>query len=552
MFSDDASASESPGEGDGLTKEEEPTGRRKNASGGGAMRLLCGIAAFVAFVIAWVGTGPRVGMGINWDSAVYITLYSSGEFAWGHPPWNSHYAMGQVYFLVSAAFKWLGGTHIQGFRLANAACFSGAAAIFAFCALRLSRRMRLAALGVGVFVTAWGLLILVFTLEDNVLFLPAGLGVLAVCIARQQDWRARDATVAGAIAGAGALMSWQAVIYLFPPLWLSLVQGGAPGGRRWFVRVRDAMLVMLGLFAVLVNWVLFYWGTSRVLGRQTNLSGLFQILFSRPEPSFFPRGLSGWMGALGRPVELLRHLGVGVSHELGPLFRDSPGVQRAAPIAGALALGLVLMTTSLAIRAAWRRQRAVFPSADRLVFLCVVLTAFTVGTSFYLDLMVDKYKRYEYLPQLLVLIVLAVAGSEPRSWSRRMGFTVALSAWTAVQTVTAVLWNVDWHRTLPTLTPLNYHGHGRTSWYGYIWRIRHRNPHACTYVFAFEELAHARWQAEITAALHSELPAFVVVGDPASTAGWPRRLPVTDPTALRLDDCAWVSAAARERIAPKP
>jgi hypothetical protein len=180
-----------------------------------------------------------------------------------------------------------------------------------------------------------------------------------------------------------------------------------------------------------------------------------------------------------------------------------------------------------------------------------VLLVFTVGTSFYLDLMIDKYKRYEYLPQLVALIAIGAAGraaGRPLAWVGG----AALGIGVLVQASAAVAWNAAWHRELPNQKPPGYLGPGTTSWYGHLRGIRDRNPAACAYVFAFDELAHARWQSEITAALHAELRSFVVVGDPAVTRGWPRPLVVTAPAEVRLRGCEWISPAARARIPGPP
>jgi len=58
-------------------------------------------------------------MGINWDTAGYATGHRAGV-ALGEPPWNSHYGVGQVYWLTMHLAPRLGLTALDGLRLLNA------------------------------------------------------------------------------------------------------------------------------------------------------------------------------------------------------------------------------------------------------------------------------------------------------------------------------------------------------------------------------------------------------------------------------------------------
>src|SRR5687767_391738 len=94
-------------------------------------------AALLGFLWAWCATSGPFVMGINWDTASYLAAFASGQSGWTETPWNSHLAVGNVYILGAAVTRALGGTWIDGARLANALSVAAATTVLSGTAARL-------------------------------------------------------------------------------------------------------------------------------------------------------------------------------------------------------------------------------------------------------------------------------------------------------------------------------------------------------------------------------------------------------------------------------
>ena len=220
------------------------------------------VVAVAAVLLGWHATSPSWSMGINWDTAGYATDIGQGS-PWAGVPWNSHFGIGQVYWLTMHLAPRLGLTGLDGLRLLNAFALAGSAVALTICAVHLGLRPVLAALAGGLYLASWGTLILVFTWEDNVLVHPTGLAALAICLFHLGEWRWRHSIYAGLLVGLSSLMSWQGATYVFPVIYAALVLGGRY--RYWQQRLRDAVLVPLGLALARLVWLSIYWLTAHQL-----------------------------------------------------------------------------------------------------------------------------------------------------------------------------------------------------------------------------------------------------------------------------------------------
>ncbi len=504
----------------------------------GVPALLAG-AAVVGFAVACLGTAPAVGMGINWDTASYVAALASRQSDWSADPWSSHYALGPAYLLGAWSVQPVGGTFIDGARFLNALCVAISCGLVAYMTAALSGSKLVAGLLTAAFITSWGSLVLVFTLEDNLLFTPWALAAVAVAIRRVGAWRLRDGLLAGALVGAGTLMSWQAAAYAFPPVYVAVALGGR--GRAPWLRARDGLAVVAAVAATRTVWTMVFWITAS--GQR--LGHLLSLAFARPTPSFFPDDLDGWGALLPRWPTLLRHVGTGLLAELGPAARDSLSMRRLAFSLGTavMLIAVVVVLASLihgARRGRWR------PHLVGATLLALLVTA-----ACYVDLPIDKFKRYDFLPTLFILLAAAVVGEIGPHTSRRLriGAATSVAALVVVQAVVAVRWNRDFHARLSGMTPTSYHGPDGETWFAFMRRVRRQAPGACHHVFALDELAHGRFQREIPAALWSELPAPLVLGEPSEMATWQRPLPMLPLAAQgQLTGCEWLSPGARRLL----
>jgi hypothetical protein len=458
--------------------------------------------AIAAFLLAWLATAPTASMGINWDTSGFAIELGRGS-PWSRLPWNSHYGVGHVYWLAVHAGARLGLSTLDSLRVLNGLALTASVLIVYVCALRLRVPAPLAAVTAAVYATAWGTLILVFTWEDNLLFHPGALAALTVGLLRVGDWRARDSLAAGLFAGLSSLMSWQGAAFALP----AMVAAGvlAQPRRPAWQRLGYALLVPAALAATRFAWVTVYWLTTRGMTFGT----LLVTAFEQPSPSFMPRGLGGWLALPGRWREILAHVGLGVAHELGPAVRDSPALPQISTLLGAL---FIAATAAACVAVAIGFRRRVGRPAR---FLATAFIVVTLSAAVYLDLPIDKYKRYDFIPMFVSLgLVLAVAVAVARGAGRRT--RVAVTAGIVALAVGQLA--VGWHFSRSSRAHLGMPAaieraaQGRT-WFGYLRGLRRAAPQACAFVFAFDELRHADRNLEILAALVSELPNPIVFDD---------------------------------------
>ena len=496
----------------------------------------------MALVVGWLATSPVWSMGINWDTAGYASEIAGGS-PWVRMPWNSHFGAGHAYWIAMHAARGLGCTALDGVRALNALALGGSALAIYLCALRMGARPVLSVLLAAIYLTGWGTLILVFTWEDNVLFHPAALAALAICIFRVGEWRWQDSLFGGLLVGVSSLMSWQGAAFAIPVVYAACFLSGPRS--RWWQRLRDSAIVPAGVVLARLAWACIYWLTARELP----FADLLRTAFERPVPSYLPRHFSDWIGLLGKWRDILTHLGTGVTHELGPTVRDSVAVVPYLKVLGACFLGIAVLlwvVTCVLFRRRFGRQ-------SRL--LAVAFLGLTLSSAVYLDFPADKYKRYDYVPMLASLGLAAVAGywtnrASTARWSRHLVWPVILGV-VAGQSVAAYRWNRQWYANLPTTRPLNRAGHGGETWFAYLRELRKSNREACSFVLAFDEVAYANSNLEILAALVSELPVPIVVGAPLAAQKWLRPLPTASAAEVMAAarSCQWISPSARLELA---
>jgi hypothetical protein len=494
----------------------------------------------MASVVGWLATSPSWSMGINWDTAGYSSEIAQGS-PWARAPWNSHYGVGHVYWFAMHSARGFGLTALDGIRALNALALAGSALAICLCALRMRVAPVLSVFLAGVYLTSWGTLILVFTWEDNVLFHPPALAALAVCVYRLGQWRWQDSFYGGLLVGLSSLMSWQGAAFAIPVCYAALVLAGRQ--RRWWQRLRDFALVPMGVLLARFAWVCIFWITAHEL----SFSALLKTAFERPVPSYLPKDLSNWVGLLGKWREILRHLGIGVTHEIGPGIRDAAYIVPHLKVLGACLLGIAVLLWILTSILFCRR----FGRSSK--FLAAAFLALTLSSAAYLDFPADKYKRYDYIPMLASLGLAAAAGSVANrrtGWSRHLVWPAILSI-VAGQLVVGHHWNRQWYAKLQTSSPPGRAGHGNQTWFAYLRSLRETNNNVCSFVFAFNEVAQANSNLEILAALVSELPQPLVVGAPPAAKQWLRPLPLVSAAEVTAGPrtCQWISPRARLELA---
>jgi hypothetical protein len=501
------------------------------------------LTALVTFVAGWLATSPSWSMGINWDTAGYASEIARGT-PWSRMPWNSHYGVGNVYWLAMHGARGIGLTALDGVRALNALAFMASALSICLCALHMGCKPATSVLVSMVYVSAWGTLALVFTWEDNVLFHPPALAALAIAVFRVGRWRWQDSLVAGGLVGVSSLMSWQGAAFALPICYAALF---LPGNHsRWWQRLRDFCLVPAGLVLARFAWVCVFWVTSQGLP----FADLLRTAFERPVPSYLPQGFSNWIGLLGKWREVLTHLGLGVTHELGPGIRDAANVVPHLKVLGAVLLGLSVLlwlVTNLLFRKKFSRVSR---------FVTTAFLALTLSSAAYLDFPADKYKRYDFVPMMasLGLAALTARLSSRRAgtggWSRHLVLPLVVGL-VIGQAVLAHHWHRHWHARLQMSGPVGRNSHGSQTWFAYLRSTRNANDKACSFVFAFHEVAHAAGNLEILASLFSELPHPLVIGAPPAAQQWIRPLPIVSTAEVRAGarGCEWLSPGARAELA---
>jgi len=190
-----------------------------------------------------------------------------------------------------------------------------------------------------------------------------------------------------------------------------------------------------------------------------------------------------------------------------------------------------------------------------LHFIAAAFLLMTLMAAIYLDLPVDKYKRYDYIPAFISLAFAVLARPATSSGLRKNAriFVCLAAAILVGQGVAAFRWNRQWYAKLPSTAPKDYAGHGNQTWFAYMRETGRQTPNACSFVFSFDEVSHARYQLEITASLLSELRQPEVIGAPPSAREWPRRLPLADTrsAAASLRGCEWLSPGAKRLLTAK-
>jgi hypothetical protein len=503
--------------------------------------LLAGLTSVaLGLLVGWACTSPSWSMGINWDTSGTLSEIAR-ESPWARTPWNSHYGVSQVYWLAVHLARPLGLTALDGIRVLNGLALSLSALTLCLCAIRLGVRPTLAVLLAGVYLTSWGTLILTFTWEDNILFHPPALAVLALCLVRIHEWRWQDSLAAGLLAGWSSLMSWQGAAFALPAMYVALFLAGPT--RPWWQRLRDGVCVPAGLIAARFVWVGIYWLTAH----QLSFRELLVTAFERPSPNFLPKDFAGWITLVGRWREGLAHMGLGITHELGPGIRDSVIAVPQLKTIGVVLLGLSVLLWVITCLVFRRRIRLEFQ------FVAMAFLALTLSAAIYLDLPADKYKRYDYLPMIVSLGLLVLAGwvamRGPSRWLGR-GVAFAIVAVIGAQLAVGYHWNRQWYARLPTARPANRIAHSNLTWFAYFRSLKRAAPQSCAFVFAFDEVAWANDNLEILAALVSELPNPAVIAAPPRAHTWPRPLPLiaAEELAPRMRGCEWVSPAARTRL----
>lgn len=492
--------------------------------------LVPALAAIVGASFGWIGTGPGVSLGINWDTAAYVSDLASGRQGPGATPWSSHVALGPLYACGMALVRPFGGTPLDGVRLLGALALAASAALVAAMAGRATGSRVRAGLAALAFLAWWDTWRLVLSWEDNVLALPFGLAALALTLEHAERWPLRASLLAGLCLGAGTLVSWQGALWFGPVAYGIALAGTQP--RSLLRRLRDVTAVGVSLCLARVMWAL----GCAALGAQDSAGRLLGIAFARPEPSFFPASLGEFLGLLARGRTVLRHVGFGVLQATLDLGPDDARMRSLVLAVGA---GALICSLALAIHSGQRRGESQ-QALQRHLVAAGLLFCF-LGAALYVDLPADKYKRYDFLAPLAALVL--ANGRRARLGPILLGAVILLGTSHAVVRVRAA------HAALALREPDGYHGRGGETWFTHFRRLHRASPQACGFVFAFDELAHARYQLEIQAALWSELPAPRVLGEPSLVAGWPRPLPVVRPSASTPRPCEVVSAAAQRLLA---
>jgi hypothetical protein len=508
--------------------------------------------ALLGVGIGWFFTGPHQLVLINWDNGAYVSQESRSHNLWHNPPWNAHTAINQFYVAGARVVGLFGGTVIDGFRLIDSLCVALSGMLIADCVRRLLGSRLLGGLFALAWMTAWVNVFLALTLEDNLLFLTAAAAIVRLCLLYADGLDVRRSAAVGALVGMAFLLSFQSVLYLLLPLYTLLVSYGRQ--RRWRELGVRLLALFGGLFAMLIGWALFVAATSHVI----TIGMMMRAIFSRPVPSSLPSNLGETLHMLGDVNGQLRRLGIAAGYQISHTAYDLPAWGIDWRIVGGLTLGLLLAGNVVLTVWAIRRRSL------RLHLGAAFLLGFTVLTSIYKDVDYAYLKRFDFVPLLFVPLVAACL-AETRLLERR-GVRVGLSVLLGVLVLTQVSLGVRWQRkalaAYPHLEQPNalphperaWYGRDGKSWFGWFRDIRQTHPQACRYVFSLEDVIDGSWNFDITASLHSEVPAHLVIGDPGAVVRW--RYP---PHMLKLEDarplasaCAYVSDGARRLLAAPP
>jgi hypothetical protein len=363
-------------------------------------------AAFAGVaLLVWILTTPALLVHVNWDAGSYLHGIASGTLDWSGPPWNAHFALHYLYLLAGWAVRPFGGTAADGFRLLDALCTAAIFVLLLHACLKLTGRWLIAWLCAAAWLTAFVTLFLVFTLEDNLVYLVPAAGLVWLCATRNAVWSWREALAAGACAAGAALISVQGVLYVAPAIYMTVVlrprEVGVPR------RLLEGGLVLGGLAATFVLCLLLLAATSRL-----SLGELGGILLSRPQPSQFPRSAAELARLLTDLGGALRTLGLAASFHLfgNRVPLAGPGALKAM---GALFLAGAAIAWATTAVLAWRRRHWAPHVLASTLLLFVVLTAL------YRDVEYAYLKRTDFIPLLLAPLAASLRAPRPRSasWS---------------------------------------------------------------------------------------------------------------------------------------
>ena len=501
-------------------------------------------AGLLTGLFGWVATSPRLLVHINWDAGSFIHQIADGGVRWSSAPWNAHFGMQYMYMLFFWAARFLGGTPIDGARLLDACCLAIVAALLADAGIRVTGSRLIAGLVVAFWASAFVTEFLVFTLEDNLVFLTPATGILWLCAVRAEKWGARESILAGLLAAAAGLMSIQGVIYVLPPLYVAVVLRRREISA--WLRARDAGLTLVALFAGAIGFAGFVSVTSSL-----RLRLALSVLFARPDPSQFPKTMAEMGKLLADVSGSLNTLGVATSLQLfSNRIVFSP--------AWLVGIGGLVMLVELAVVVAttvWSWRRRCFGPH---VFAATLLL-FTVATALYRDVAYAYLKRTDFVPLIGGFLVIACVQALPASGRLRKIAVLALALLVAAQSFAAWRWRRAEAGTYVTLDQTvigrrvpGYHGiPGEGSFFQHFRALRQAHPTACAFVFDASEVAHGRWNPDLSGSIWSELPAHIIIGNPAEMAKWRRKMRVLDPQSARktLSGCEWISPVAQQSLA---
>jgi hypothetical protein len=495
------------------------------------------LLAAVGFALAWIATSPTFLVNINWDNSAYIGDRAVGKLTWSKDPWDAHFAIAQVYFLGVQLAHPFGGTTVDGFRLTDALFFAGAATLMGLACQRVVQHRALAFTLALAWMTAWVNVYLLLSLEDNILYLVTGAGVIWICVDHVADWRPRHSLATGALAALATLISWQALLYTAPAFYTALV--GGPRRRSAGQRALTAALVPAAFFATLTSWCLFLAATSKL-----KLRLLLHVMFRRPNTL----GIHDVTGQ-----KLVHGAGVAMAFGLTHTAVDVPRLPLTVTQLGTLTLATM---AALYVVATWWsfRHRDWRPHV-----LAATLLLFTLVTSPYHDVEYAYLKRFDFWP-ILVFPLVAIALGRLRSSRQRSIAAAALALVSVAQLTLARRWqrealshypNLPSYNVMPHPVP-SFYGRDGQSFFAYYRHLRERTPQACRHVFSLFEIWEGYWNFDNPGSLWSELPDHIALGDTAEVRKWrypPRTLTVEQFRASGLDQpCDWFSDDARRLL----
>jgi hypothetical protein len=494
----------------------------------------------VGFLFCWLFTSAACIANINWDNGAFLSAIGSVHERWSNwAPWNAHFAIQNMYWIGIWIVRPFGGTLVDGFRLATSVFLGLALAVIGDGARRLSGSHLLGALLGLAWMTAWVTFFLVLSLEDNILFLPSGAAVLCLCALRADTWQWRHSVIAGALAAAAVLMSWQALLYLAPAFYVAIVGGGRD--RRAVIRARDAAIVIASFFGALVIWILFIAATTRT---QT-VKMLWHCMFGRPTGRFDVRPLSDLKGEF-------HAIGIAGTY----MIEHTAMNLRPFPIAPEKLGGVIVMLTLLAFVAAtiasWRR-RSWSPHV-----LAATLLLFVMVTPLYVDVDYRYLIRFDFVPIILVLLLAIALRPLAHQRGPKLAVATLLTLLVAAQTAGALRYERKQRASYPTLATWNgthpqaaLFGRDGLPFYAYFRGLAKAHPRACRFVLSQGEISEGSWNLELMGSLWSELPEHLIVGNVDAMKQFrypPRAASPRDALRFLDDGCSYVSADARELV----